>query len=169
MTAVRTVSSRGVRERPARERSARLRLVLPAAPRELGWRATIAVCVVCSIGALGVSVAVQGQRISLQEDADRIASRTAVARDRNRQLRIEVIQAESPEHILDAARKAGMVEPGPIAVIPAAVPPEGTPPATVPSAPTAQSTPPTTAPRRTQATVPVARVAAGPTARAALR
>lgn len=114
MTAVRHLAGRQHRERPVR-----LWLVRPSAPRELGWRATVAVCVIGSFAALVASVAVQGQRISLQEEADRIAARTAVAKDRNRQLRIEIIQAESPGHVLDVARKAGMVDPGPIALIPA--------------------------------------------------
>lgn len=147
MTAVRTSSaasspSRGGRSAGSaapRDRTRRLHLVRSVTSRELGWRATIAVCVIGSFAALVVSVAIQAQRISLQEEADRIAAKTAVARDRSRQLRIEVIQAESPEQILGAARRAGMVDPGPIAMVPAAT----TGPATTdPSAPSSVAPPP---------------------------
>jgi len=88
----------------------------------MGWRATVVLCIIGTFAALVASVAIQGQRIALQEHADRIAARTAAAEDANRDLRIEVVGAESPEHVLDVARSAGLVEPGPIAVVPAAVP-----------------------------------------------
>lgn len=107
--------------RPVREHAARLRLVPPATRRSRGWQATVLMCVVGFFAALVMSVAIQGQRIALQEQADRIAHRTAQARDRNRSLRIEVIQAESPEQVLGAARSAGLVDPGPVALIPAVV------------------------------------------------
>lgn len=88
-------------------------------------------CIVGTFAALVASVAIQSQRIALQDDADRVAARTAEAHDRNRELRIEVIQAEAPEHVLDVARAAGLVEPGPIAVVPAVT--------VAPSAPDAES------------------------------
>jgi hypothetical protein len=106
--------------------------------RDIGWRATVALCIVGSFAALVASVAIQSQRIALQEAADSVATRTATAEDRNRELRIAVVQAESPEHVLEVARDAGLVEPGPIAVVPAA-----TVPTTAPAGPTAgQGTPP---------------------------
>jgi hypothetical protein len=117
----------------------RLRLVHPTGRRvgrDIGWRATVTLCVVGCFAALVASVAIQGQRIALQEEADRVAERTAAAEDRNRELRIAVVQAESPEHVLEVARAAGLVEPGPIAVVPAAtVPTTTTPTATEPPGP----------------------------------
>ena len=58
-------------------------------------------CSACfgSFAALVASVAIQSQRIALQEEADRLVEQTAEARDHNRDLRISVIQAESPEHV----------------------------------------------------------------------
>lgn len=109
--------------RPLPQESAgpRLRLVRRGRPRrrDIGWQATVALCIIGTFAALVGSVAIQGQRIAVQEEADRIAVRTAEAQDRNRDLRIQVIQAESPEHVLEVARSAGLVEPGPIGVIPA--------------------------------------------------
>ena len=124
--------------RPLPQESAgpRLRLIRrEGRRRDIGWRATVVLCIVGSFAALVASVAIQSQRIALQEEADVIASRTAAAHDRNRELRIAVVQAESPEHVLQVARDAGLVEPGPIAVVPAA-----TVPTTVPTTPDASST-----------------------------
>lgn len=97
--------------------------------RDMGWRAIVTICIVGTFAALVVSVAIQSQRIALQEEADKVAAATARAHDRNRDLRIEVIQAESPAHVLEGAGTAGLVEPGPIAVIPSVtVAPEPTRP-----------------------------------------
>lgn len=85
---------------------------------DIGWRAIVTICIVGTFAALVMSVAIQSQRIALQEEADKVAAATARAHDHNRDLRIEVIQAESPEHVLEGAGTAGLVEPGPIAVIP---------------------------------------------------
>lgn len=120
MTAVRSATPRSdssPRRPPVRLRIAPRR----RARRDLGWRATVVLCIVGGFAAMIASVAIQGQRIALQEEADKVAARTAAAEDRNRDLRIEVIQAESPAHVLDVARAAGLIEPGPIAVVPAAV------------------------------------------------
>lgn len=110
--------------RPLSQESAgpRLRPVARGARHEIGWRATVVLCVVGTFAALVASVAIQGQRIALQEEADRVAARTVDALDRNRDLRIDVIEAESPAHVLEVARSSGLVEPGPIAVVPAALP-----------------------------------------------
>lgn len=118
--------------------------------REIGWRATVVFCVLGSFAALVASVAIQSQRIALQEEADRLVERTAEARDHNRDLRIAVIQAESPEHVLEVARAQGLVEPGPIAVVPAVT----SPPSAEVSSPTgadpAPSEPSPTAPSSTE-------------------
>lgn len=134
MTAVRWVGTRSEGTRPAA-----LRLVGPLTGRDLGWRTTVVVCVVGTLVALVVSVAIQGQRISLQEEADRIAVRTARAQDDNRALRIAVVEAESPGQVLDAAHRAGMIEPGPIAVIPAAADPATTTTTALVSRPTSSA------------------------------
>ncbi|UDY35971.1 hypothetical protein [Dermatobacter hominis] len=118
--------------------------------RDIGWRATVALCVVGSFAALVASVAIQSQRIALQEEADRVSARTAVAEDRNRELRIAVVQAESPEHVLEVARDAGLVEPGPIAVVPAATVPTSTP--ALPAPPTDDGGATTAAPSTIQPT-----------------
>ncbi len=90
--------------------------------RDIGWRAIVVICIVGTFAALVGSVAIQSQRIALQEEADKIAAATARAHDRNRDLRIEVIQAESPQNVLDGASTAGLVEPGPVAVVPSVTP-----------------------------------------------
>jgi len=122
VTAARSSRSRST-ARPLPQESAgpRLRLVRRGRTRrsDIGWRATVVVCIVGSFAALVASVAIQGQRIAVQEEADRVSAATAEAYDRNRDLRIEVVQAESPEHVLEVARAAGLVEPGPIGVVPA--------------------------------------------------
>lgn len=158
MTAVRALSRQAPsRQAPSRQgdvgRPVRLRLVRPLPGRELGWTATIALCVIGLFGALVVSVAIQGQRIALQEEADRVTSRTAEARDRNRQLRIDLVQAESPERVLAGARSAGMVEPGPVAMIPAASASDAVATTTVPTA-TAPTRPASSGPRSTPTTAP---------------
>ena len=154
MTAARSPRARGATAAaPARPRSRpsarplpqesagpRLRLIARSTgrSREIGWRATVVFCVLGSFGALVGSVAIQSQRIALQEEADRLVERTAEARDHNRDLRIAVIQAESPEHVLEVARAQGLVEPGPIAVVPAVT----SPPAAEASSPTGADTAP---------------------------
>lgn len=112
-----------VRPLPQESAGPRLSLVRVARHRQdIGWRAVVLLCIVGTFAALVASVAIQGQRIALQEDADRIAAHMVEEQDRNRDLRIEVVQAESPQHVLEAARASGLVEPGPIAVVPAAIP-----------------------------------------------
>jgi hypothetical protein len=76
-------------------------------------------CGIAFFAALVVSVFIQGERIKTQERADKVAARTEQAQDRHRRLRVDVAEAESPVHILDAARGLGMVEPGPAAAVPA--------------------------------------------------
>ena len=86
--------------------------------------------VCCAVGffaTLVVSVAIQGERIKTQERADLIAQRMEDAQVEHRDLRVQVAQAESPQEILEAARELGMVEPGPIAAVPAAEAPLPTP------------------------------------------
>jgi hypothetical protein len=108
--------------RPLPQESAGPRLTLlraaGAAP-ELGWRSLLMCCAIGFFATMVASVAIQGARIQTQEQADHIASRMQVEQDRHRDLRVAVAQAESPGHILDAARGLGMVEPGPIAAVPA--------------------------------------------------
>lgn len=129
-----------VRPLPPESAGPRLRLIARGTgrSREIGWRATVVFCVLGSFAALVASVAIQSQRIALQEEADRLVEQTAEARDHNRDLRIAVIQAESPEHVLEVARAQGLVEPGPIAVVPAVT----SPPAAEASSPTGADTAP---------------------------
>ncbi len=180
MTAVRSHRSRdataagtsrqrsGSTARPLPQESAgpRLRIVGRRRGRDIGWQATVVLCIVGSFAALVASVAIQSQRIALQDDADRVAARTAEAHDRNRELRIEVIQAEAPEHVLEVARAEGLVEPGPIAVVPAVtVPPtapDGGGPTTEPSSTEPSSTEPSSTDRSSTVPADVAGVASGP-------
>ncbi|MFZ4518790.1 MAG: hypothetical protein ACOYOP_10395 [Microthrixaceae bacterium] len=97
------------------------RLAVVAAPRT-GWRRLLAGAVVLLLAVMGGSVFVQGERISVQERSDRLATQIARADERGRELRVQVATAESPERILDQAAAMGMVEPGPAAAVPAAEP-----------------------------------------------
>jgi len=90
-----------------------------AAGPETGWRSIMVCCVVAFFLTLVLAVAIQGKLIRAQERSDRIASRTAVELEPQRDLRVSVAEAESPGRILEAARALGMVEPGPIAAVPA--------------------------------------------------
>lgn len=104
--------------RPLPQESAGPQLRVAAGP-ETGWRSIMVCCVVAFFLTLVLAVAIQGERIRAQERSDRIASRTAVELERQRELRVSVAEAESPGRILEAARALGMVEPGPIAAVPA--------------------------------------------------
>lgn len=140
MTAIRATPVRAPRAasravRPAtRDASARrssedrptLRLVTPAAT---GWARTVAFGAVVFLAALAVAVAIQGARISSQERYDALTERVERARETNRDLRVAVARAESPEVILDAARGLGMIEPGPVVPLPAGPPGTGASPA----------------------------------------
>lgn len=81
------------------------------------------------LAALAVAVAIQGARISSQERYDALTERVERARETNRDLRVAVARAESPEVILDAARGLGMIEPGPVVPLPAGPPGTGASPA----------------------------------------
>ena len=118
--------------RPLPQESAGPRLRVALRP-ETAWRTVLAVCVVAFFATLVLSVAIQGERITTQEQADRIEARMAAAQDRHRNLRVAVAQAESPSRILEAARGLGMVEPGPIAAVPAGPLGGGPTPTTLPS------------------------------------
>jgi cell division protein FtsL len=107
--------------RPLPQESAGPRLRVAVRP-ERAWRTMLVACGVLFFATLVLSVAIQGERIKAQEQADRIEARMAAATERHRDLRVAVAQAESPARILEAARSLGMVEPGPIAAVPAAVP-----------------------------------------------
>lgn len=123
MTAVRARSA-APRPRPAArslpQESTGPRLAV-AAPRT-GWRRLLAGAVALLLVVMGLSLFVQGERISIQERSDRLAARIARADERGRELRVQVATAESPERILDQAAAMGMVEPGPAAAVPAAEP-----------------------------------------------
>lgn len=127
--------------RPLPQESAGPQLRLATDQRELGWRTLLTCCAVVFFATLVASVAIQGERIRTQERADDVAARTEEAQVRNRSLRVEVAQAESPQRILEAARALGMAEPGPIAAVPAAettpAPPTGSSPTTSTSLPSA--------------------------------
>jgi hypothetical protein len=104
--------------RPLPQESAGPRLRVAVRP-ETAWRTLFVACVVAFFATLILSVAIQGERITAQDQADRIEARMAAAQERHRNLRVTVAQAESPSRILEAARGLGMVEPGPIAAVPA--------------------------------------------------
>jgi cell division protein FtsL len=67
------------------------------------------------LGAVGV----QGERIRTQEAADALRRALTEAEDHRRELQVAVAGAESPRRVLDVARDAGMVEPGPVVALPA--------------------------------------------------
>ena len=115
------------RSLPQESTGPRLRLAVDR--RELGWRTVLVCCAVGFFATLVVSVAIQGERIKTQERADLIAHRMEEAQVEHRDLRVQAAQAESPQQILEAARELGMVEPGPIAAVPAAETALPTPPA----------------------------------------
>lgn len=98
-----------------------LRLVVPASA---SWARTVVFGAVVFFAALTVAVAIQGARISSQERYDHLTARVEGAREANRDLRVAVARAESPEVVLDAARQIGMIEPGPVVPLPAG--PSGT-------------------------------------------
>jgi len=72
----------------------------------------------CATGILFVMlmglVTISAQRVEGQQQLDALQSRLAVVHNTNRELRADVAEAESPEVVLDAASKLGLVEPGPI-------------------------------------------------------
>jgi len=74
-------------------------------------------CVVGLFAALGLTVYVQGERIQSQEQADMLASRIEQAQIQQRELRVDLAHAASPERVMEAARAAGMVDPGPVAAV----------------------------------------------------
>jgi hypothetical protein len=135
-----------VRSLPQESTGPRLRVAQRIAP-ELGWRTVLVCCAVGFFATLVASVAIQGERIQTQERADQIAARMEAAQERHRDLRVQVAEAESPGHVLDAARALGMVEPGPLAAVPAAVAattnaPSTTVPPSTGSSTTASTSPP---------------------------
>ncbi len=97
------------------------RLTVVAVPRT-GWRRVLAGAVALLLLVMAASLFVQGERISIQERSDLLATKIARADERGRELRVQVATAESPERILDQAAAMGMVEPGPAAAVPAADP-----------------------------------------------
>jgi cell division protein FtsL len=85
-----------------------------------GWARRLAAVGAVVFAALVLAVAIQGERIRTQERYDAVRAELLRSDERNRDLRVAVAQAESPEVVLDAARDLGMVEPGPIVAVPAA-------------------------------------------------
>jgi cell division protein FtsL len=65
------------------------------------------------------TVGVQGERIRTQEAADALRRSLTEAEDHRRELQVAVAGAESPQQVLEVARAAGMVEPGPVVALPA--------------------------------------------------
>lgn len=60
---------------------------------------------------LAGAVAIQAQRIEAQHRIDELDQRLVVAEQRQRELRVDVAVAESPEQIMAKAAELGMVEP----------------------------------------------------------
>lgn len=119
MTAVRSPSRPGARAQEADR--PRLRVVPPA---ERGWGPLVLFCVIAFLVTMAAAVFVQGERIRSQERSDELTTLIDRAGEQARRLRVDVATAESPERILGAARAQGMVDPGPVAAVPA-VPLEG--------------------------------------------
>ena len=98
-------------------------------------------CVVGLFVALGLTVFVQGERIQAQRQADDLAASIERAQIQQRELRVDLAHAASPERVMSAARAAGMVDPGPVAAVASA---PVVAPAPLPSEPS-PSVPPTPA------------------------
>lgn len=104
--------------RPLPQESAGPRLrVVP--PPERGWGPLVLFCVVAFLLTVAASVFVQGERIREQERSDQLNADIRRAEEQSRRLGVEVARAESPERILGEARSLGMVEPAPVAAVPA--------------------------------------------------
>lgn len=98
-------------------RPSRQRLAVIEAPGP-GWLRTVVVAGGVVLLALTLAIAIQGERIRTQERYDTARAQLARAQERNRDLRVAVAQAESPEVVLESARAQGMIEPGPVVAVP---------------------------------------------------
>ena len=164
MTAMRTAPRRAPASRPDRAPRPDLRVVDAAARpanRALVRVATVLAGLLATAG-LFLVVCLHVLLTQGQADLDSLRARADAESARNRRLRVQVAELESPSRIVSAAReRLGMVPPATVVYLPAAdptrplppVPSEPLPPPTTAAA--AKATTPTTATReRTKSSTP---------------
>ena len=177
MSAMRTAARRAPWSRPERAPRPDLRVVDPTArpaSRALMRVATVLAGLLATAG-LFLVVCLHVLLTQGQADLDSLRTRAEAESARNRRLRVQVAELESPSRIVAAAReRLGMVPPVTVIYLPAADPTRPLPPvsseplpppttapaakATTPTTPTTarRSTTPTTARRATPTTTPAA-------------
>ena len=159
MTAMRSAPRRAPASRPERAPRPDLRVVDPAAPsaRRAVTRVVTVFAGLLATAGLFLVVCLHVLLTQGQADLDSLRARAEAESARNRRLRVQVAELESPSRIVSAAReRLGMVPPATVIYLPAADPtrplpavsPEPLPPPT--TAPAAKATTPTTATARAQ-------------------
>lgn len=108
----RSTKSRAV-VRPLPQKAAGLQLrVFPR--RVISLRLLALLVGLLSFAFLFCAVAIQSQRISGQQEIDRLSNDISIEQDVYRSLRAQVAEREAPERITAEAEKLNMMEPGPV-------------------------------------------------------
>ena len=179
MTAMRTAPRRAPAVRPERAPRPDLHVVDRAAraPSRALMRVVTVLAGLLATAGLFLVVCLHVLLTQGQADLDSLRARAEAESARNRRLRVQVAELESPSRIVSAAReRLGMVPPVTVVYLPAAdptrpLPPVSSeplpPPPTAPAAKATKPTTPTTARRATPPTTPTTVRRATPTTAAA--
>lgn len=157
MSAMRTAPRRSPAFRPERAPRPDLRVVDPGARSTSRARVATVFAGLLATAGLFLVVCLHVLLTQGQADLDSLRARAEAESARNRRLRVQVAELESPSRIVSAAReRLGMIPPATVVYLPAAdptrpLPPVSSEPLAPPTTVAVKPTTPTTAPTRAQA------------------